>query len=454
LAETDESGRFCLRWSQELPDGRLALAFEDERRLLESSSLVIDLARQPALELSFAPPPRAFSAEATQATVTLASRGRWDALPAKVPVTLTWVRQDKSSTELAAGELQVRETLRLSFATQALGAPGTGDLVAVADLFGRKVETRIPVPVTARVALDAPERVEANSDGDAEFLVSATSAFGKVPSGSVEAVADGRTIGIAAIVAGKAELLVNAGAVSGTRPASLRYLSAAPWWSAGSDRRILLNVPAPSPWRWTPWAGGLFAIALWLLAGWQRPARRELPGTPSRSTVAGAGLEWLAAPEGGGWVGAVSDAHEGTPVAEARVVVLSPEGRVAETTSDSEGRFRLDVPGDTRDFRLRVDGRWHAPLERALPPPGRLSIALLTRRRALLADLVAWARERGAPFFREDREPTPGEVSGAAHESAEPGVRNWARAVEIAAFGPTPVDADREAEVRSAEPKP
>ena len=149
--------------------------------------------------------------------------------------------------------------------------------------------------------------------------------------------------------------------------------------------------------------------------------------------------------------GSVVDAHEGHPIARARVAIFSAHGQIAETTSDERGEFQLDPGAAPQDWQLRVEGTWHAPLERPLPPPGRLSIALITRRRSLLTDLVGWAKRRGPPFAR-DREATPGEVRSAAQESAEPGLARWATAVESAAFGPSPVDADREAEVRAREP--
>ena len=79
-----------------------------------------------------------------------------------------------------------------------------------------------------------------------------------------------------------------------------------------------------------------------------------------------------------------------------------------------------------------------------LPPAGELSIALLLRRRALLARLVGWARKRGRPFDVKP-EPTPGHVRRAAAEDFQ--TARWADAVERAVFGVGEVDARTEREI-------
>ncbi|HET9930228.1 MAG TPA: carboxypeptidase regulatory-like domain-containing protein, partial [Polyangiaceae bacterium] len=147
-------------------------------------------------------------------------------------------------------------------------------------------------------------------------------------------------------------------------------------------------------------------------------------------------------------------AHDGAPVRSARIVVIADGATLAEVVTDESGEFEISLPGvDTRGALIRIESTWHSRLEKPLPPPGQLLISLLTRRRALLAALVDWAERRGRPFVG-DREPTPREVREIATQSAEPAVATWARGVEDAAFGPNPVDADREAGVRAQEPKP
>lgn len=455
VAETDGSGRFCLRWPLELPDGSLSISYEDERGLLDAITDRVELDRKPPVGLAYSPPPTVFAAEAGPASVVVEARTpKGNALDSVVA--LTWVRVDKGATELTRGELHAPEALRLAFSPVSLGAPGNGELVASAELSGRRIECRAPVTVTARASVAGPEELAARSDGSAELSLTISSVFGPVPSGSVEATAHGRTIGIAPVVAGKAELELHAPAVPGNVDVTLRYLSAAPYWLPDGERILALSVPRPSPWRWTPWAAGLLAIGVYLLAGWRRPPRRELSKNdaielpPDRAV-----LEWVA-PEraGNGWAGRVSDAHDGAPIAGARVFVHASDTPLAEAVTDEHGEFQFAIaPGlDLNAALIRVDSTWHSALEKPLPPPGRLAISLLTRRRALLATLVDWAQREGRPFVTE-REPTPGEVRAVAAEASEHAVADWARGVEDAAFGPNPVDADREAGVRAHEPK-
>jgi len=103
---------------------------------------------------------------------------------------------------------------------------------------------------------------------------------------------------------------------------------------------------------------------------------------------------------------------------------------------------------------MAVEGPLHARLVQPLPPPGELSIALVLRRRALLARLVTWARRRGRPFDVKP-EPTPGHVRRAAADDFR--TARWADAVERAVFGGGEVDARMEGEIERmapAEPGP
>jgi hypothetical protein len=73
-----------------------------------------------------------------------------------------------------------------------------------------------------------------------------------------------------------------------------------------------------------------------------------------------------------------------------------------------------------------------------------LQIALVLRKRALLEQLIGWARRRGKPFDAGP-EPTPGQVRRAA--GTEVAVARWAEAVERAAYGGAPIDRAAQAEV-------
>jgi hypothetical protein len=162
-------------------------------------------------------------------------------------------------------------------------------------------------------------------------------------------------------------------------------------------------------------------------------------------------------PPRGGWRGRVLDAHDGAPVAGARVAITGPAfgggGRAATTTTDDEGRFELPhVDGaNAEGAQIETTARWHARLARPLPIPGYVAIHLVSRRRALLERLVEWARRRGRPWA-DAGEPTPGHVVRVAKDRRARDVEGWAKAVERAAYGPEPPDEGAEAEVREREP--
>jgi hypothetical protein len=101
--------------------------------------------------------------------------------------------------------------------------------------------------------------------------------------------------------------------------------------------------------------------------------------------------------------------------------------------------------------RLRVWAPMHSEVERALPPQGRVSIALTSRRRAVLRRLIRWARALGAPWARGG-EPTPGEIADIAARRGDSRTARWAEGIQAAAFGRAPVDEALETALREAEP--
>ncbi|MFO7179909.1 MAG: carboxypeptidase-like regulatory domain-containing protein, partial [Pseudomonadota bacterium] len=273
-------------------------------------------------------------------------------------------------------------------------------------------------------------------------------------SGSVEALVAGRTVGIAPVHAGRADLRIALGAGERSVPVKLRYLPAAPWWLPGPEHELTVQVARASALRHLPWAVVLLALGAWILAGWRRPPRTEraLEARPTPRQPRRASLHW--APEAfpsGGWSGAVIDAHDGTPIGGARVCI-SGGGTKRSVTTDARGEFTIDAAPADGPLTVSVHAPWHSELERALPPPGRLTIALVTRRRALLARFVDWAERWRSASEASPREPTPGEIARAASERKHEDVVAWANAVEAAAFGPDPVDRHREAAVRALEP--
>jgi hypothetical protein len=288
--------------------------------------------------------------------------------------------------------------------------------------------------------------------------VTVLAAAGAVSSGSVEALMGERTVGIAPVSAGRAELGLTMGPGPLSVPVRVRYLPASPWWVAGPPRELEVTVARASAWRGFVWAVALAAIATWLVAAWRRPPRRERPAeqppTPTRPLQAT--VRWVS---GGdiqrGWAGTVCDAHDGAPLAGIRISVEFIDGPSARTVTEPDGSFRLEpldaTSGAHAVGRLHAEGPWHSPLDWPLPPPGRVAVTLITRRRTLLTRLVEWARGRGAPWSTSV-DPTPGELIRTAEGLGQGEVAEWARAVESSAFGPRAVDLDEESRVRALEP--
>jgi hypothetical protein len=245
---------------------------------------------------------------------------------------------------------------------------------------------------------------------------------------------------------------------AGDVPLAFRYVPAAPWWRPGANAAVTLRVNGPGPWRQALLAAVVGALAAWIVRGWRRapkPPRTERDSLAPAAPAGRAGVRVVEPADAeAGWRGRVVDAHDGTPIAGATLTVTVPsfegDGVVARVESDPSGQFTLGA-GHARDARLAVEARLHAAHEQALPQPGVLVVALVTRRRALLDRLVRWARRYGQPFDGPP-EPTPGHVRRVASRVAALEVEAWARRVETAAFGPDAVDAEAEREAREREP--
>jgi hypothetical protein len=363
---------------------------------------------------------------------------------------LSFHPDDAPAVVLGRREAHVGELVRIPFATRELRAPGVGELRARLGNDDHATEAKARVMITASVELRAEPRIEADSEGNAELELLLDSRLGPPSSGSVEALAAGRTVGIGAVSNGKVLLALRLGAGARPVPVKLRYLPSAPWWLPGAEQSLMVRVPPLNPLRRAPWAIALGVLGAWVFLLWRRPRsaasrteRRTGAARPSTPSVA-----WEPPRAGSvGYSGRILDAHDGVPIPGASIRIRGPAGEVS-ATSNAQGEFRLEGAGP--GSVLHVSAAWHASLDHSAPPPGVLSVALVTRRRALLARLLELSgRLRGTG----ETEPTPGEVARHAAGAERGDVAIWARAVEGAAYGPEPVDAEREAAVRALEPR-
>jgi hypothetical protein len=301
---------------------------------------------------------------------------------------------------------------------------------------------------TAVVTLRHPPGPAILSDSEhLRLAIEAHAGRRPVTAGAVEVAIDGASVATAPVVRGVARPTV---ALQRTTPAPkrliIRYLPGAPWWLGGNDLELTVTLKPPSLWRQVPWVIAAALLALWMGRGWW-PPRSPRRQKPTRRVAQAWGRPLLElverAPGASGWTGLVVDAHDQFPLAGASLRIRSPsfvsDAGTAGTVTDSQGTFCLNgaelhsVEGAT----LEVRAPSYAELRRPLPPPGTLRIALVSRRRALLDDLVRWARRRGHPWW-VPAEPTPAHVAHEAEAQRAPETARWARAVQEAAFGPDP----------------
>lgn len=455
---SDEAGRFCFELALPLGAYEVSLEAPGTALLAEArQTFAVDLAKR-AARLRFDPEPGVVLLDGFSGTVEVLAELDEDEPAAGAGLEL------ELSTE--AGPTLARATTsaggRATFAVapESLGPPGRGALIVrfAGDAATMAAERAQPIERRAVVVLTPPASARGAPEDGIPLAVMAHTRFGATPTGTVEALVGGATVGAASVVGGRADL-VAVFAPEGAAHASVvvRYVPDEPFYVAGAPANVRVEVRAPSSLRQAPLVLGALAAFAWVLAG--RAARKRRTMTPAREVradTAGTPRMELVAPSARGvrgWSGRVVDAHEGVPLAGARVAIERPGMVGAETLAsaftDGDGLFALDAAGSTAGATLTAEGPLHAGLTRPLPVPGRVEIALVSRKRKLLDRLVAWARRRGPPFDARP-EPTPGDVGRAAGEGRPE--KRWADAVERAAFDDAEVDARREKEVRDLEP--
>jgi hypothetical protein len=454
---TGPDGTFCARADARPGRIRIALTWAGTRLFAGArTDLSVDASRR-AITLAFDPAPHVIAlgegALVLDAVAALATEG---ALPAPG---LRLQLADERGAFLAEAATDGAGRARFVVPPNALGPPGPGELRlgfdgdptnAAAEQV-MSCERRVEVRVAVRAGASAVEE----EDGPALDLEIRSATGELVSSGSVEGLFEGAAVGVARVAGGHAHLVVRWPAGAPTR-LEVRYVPENTWYVAGPAARIDVYVQRSGRWR--------HALILLLGAGivgvFVASRLRLRPSTSRRqraSTVVSelAHLDVIATHEDprGGWDGRVVDAHDGGGIAGVLLALERPSFGGIETlleiSSDERGDFSLPAtrvrPGD----QLTAQGPFHGRFVGAIPSPGVLQLALVSRRRSLLRRLVRWARQRGQPFDAVP-EPTPGHVRRAAGEDAR--TARWAQAVEEAAFGSRSVDAALEADVERLGP--
>jgi hypothetical protein len=468
-ATADGAGRFCVRLA--LPTGRYFAHLEVKGSGLVDGArmdLPVDLSLEP-VTLRFDPERDVLSLDDDASTVDVVASTEDDGITsaaANLPLTLS----NESGRALGSATTNASGRARFVVRGALFGSPGRGELRVS---FGGSAQAgassyAAPVERRAHVSLEVPQAVEgrlplATSEREVAIRVVArtTSASqgGSAPTGTIKVRVGidetGGIAGAAPIAGGEARVVLTFPTPSdgeGDTPVRFDYVPDSPWFEAAGPLRVDQPLRAPAAWdQLLLWLTGLGVVA-WLAAG-RLPSRWETRG-PSSARIkvpeSAAHVELLSAgtPDERVWTGRVVDGHEGIPIAGVRVALERPGFERAEIVADAmsgaDGAFVLAPaevkPGD----RLVAEGPLHGAYRAPAPPFGEVRVALVSRRRALLDRLVAWARRKGRPYDAHP-EPTPGHVRRMARGGGEAG--KWAEAVELAAFSGDAVDAQKEAEV-------
>ena len=463
LVRSNGAGSLCVHFEGTPERAEFELSFTDSDGLYAATSrkVIADRATR-SVQMAFAPAPSVLALERESQTLTLATRP----VPALTPgealenigITLTVKRDGHATQALGSVSVEIGSNAEFRVPSRLLGAPGPLEISAefAGSTTTRAARTLTRATATALVELSLEEPVLASHpESGVRLRVRVHSVAGAVRSGSVEARSGGSSLGSARVSDGRAELYVQLDeSAAKARPLELRYASDSPWWLAGPELSVVIPVLPPSPWRRVVWIAAVVILGSWLLLGWQRPRRLErkvsalVPRQSARAAVDVIEVGDLRS----GWHGRVLDAHDGTPIAGALVLVRLPafdaSGVLRTAHTDEQGAFALEGadsagPGAALEVRAPL----HSPLAAPMPQPGTLVLSLTSRRRTLLTRFIEWAMHDGG--WERRGEATPGEV---ARRTDRGEVATWARALDEAAFGPEALSEAKEQAVLAREP--
>ena len=460
VARSNGSGALCVHFDGTPERAEFELSFADPNGLYSAVArrVVADSATR-SVELAFSPAPSVLSLERDTQIISLLSR----AVPPlgagedaeSLSVSLNLTRDGHAPLLLSRANVELGSGFEFRVPSRAFGAPGP---IEVSVEFAGSASTRAARvlahgTVTAQTKLALAEPIAPSHP--VRVRVSASSVAGPVPNGSVEARSAGVSLGSARVANGSAELYLQLPeSTAKARPIELRYVPDSPWWLPGATLSVDIPILPPSPWRRIAWIAAVAVLGTWLLLGWQRPRRLERAvgsGAPRHTARAPVDVLEVGAAHSG-WRGQVLDAHDGTPIADAMVLVRLPafdaSGVLRTARTDENGAFVLESADSAGPgAALEVRAPFHAPLAAPMPPPGKLVLSLTSRRRTLLARFVEWAMRDGG--WERRGEATPGEV---ARRTDRTEVASWAGAVDEAAFGPEPLSEAKEQGVIGREP--
>jgi hypothetical protein len=238
------------------------------------------------------------------------------------------------------------------------------------------------------------------------------------------------------------------------RIVELVYIPATPSLLPGET--LMARVPGkPQGFRWASiHTIGLLLFAFWLGYAWLKPSARAEPSKlpPPRKAV----LE-ESGKRTGPLSGEVRDAHTGASLPGIQLI-LEAVGAASTTElekvhSDEGGRFRFETRLEAHPM-LRVIASGGAYMSLASKTRAvHVTVHLTERRRALVQNLVSWAKTLGPPWYRRTA-PTPGRVEQIAREVDRPDAQTWAHQVAAAAYAPEPPNEEEVLALREPKKEP
>lgn len=456
--DVDDAGTWCVIASLGRDHATLRATFGGDSLHEGTRSDIVWDAAQRAMTVSFSPRPERVDLDLPRQRVFAHITVPPDVGPSGIALEL----KDERGELLGSARTDEAGIALFDLATAKLQGPGIGALHVGFPGSASLAATSTSTAITryAHVKLE-PVRDPLQGDPSSGLLgsVRVTTSRGPISGGTVEALFGADVVGSGVVREGESDVSFVFAPPRGAEllKLTLRYVSDTPYFVAGEPGQITIRaVRSGVALRFVPVLLAI-GVAAWLLRGWRRPKRLERADTRAAQPKGVASIEVVgssrAAPH---WSGRVVDAHDGEPVASARIRVIAPSfvdlDVVCETHTDGEGRFSFDLNSAARELKLRIEAPLHTELNRPLPAPSELAISLVSRRRTLLQRLVEWARRAGKPWDQPP-EPTPGHVvrvATAHHRRDE--IATWAENTERKAYGPDPVDARAEREVKAMEP--
>lgn len=455
--QTDAEGRFCFILEGTVPD-RAQLSFAgDDYYAPRSRQFAVDLSpSQLSLGIEVDATTWPLSSTAQQVTVTASSHAATDERHA---VTLELLRNDEAeAVQIAHGHVSVNQPAEFTVVPSRLGAPGPATLVVSADATPTtRASSAIILVGHATLAWSGALQAVRPELGF-ELAISAISEHGELNSGWVEILVGDERVGSGPVRGGIAR--VSARFIAGQHEQvelRARYVAEHSWIRAGNDLHGVLPIARAPLWLHLPWIVVGALAAVWIFRAWWRPKRprqSKAEQAPRKQPTPGAVVVTPGPPQTG-WSGIVFDVHQRqAPIEAAELAITCPsvEGRatLASTLSDVEGRFSLGAVGALPEgSRLVVRSPHHTQLVLPVPPEGKITIAMVSRRRTILEHLHEWAR---AQSWDVPALVTPQRVANEARRRERPHTERWALRVQQGVFGPSPPDEELEADLTAPQP--